>query len=196
MAHEADGGAGRHERLRYSVRAMPAPTYRERLRSEGLTLAAVSAVASGAILATQSQARRWPVNTVSQLVLATAAMATLGRRSVRKALDEAVELMPGAEGDGDPTPLWQVPLPVLALAVVVGDIPAPDRRFLTRRGEPVRGWDGSLRATGGGALAGLAQGLLFEREVARAEESQDRTYYRLPGSSLLSGTKLGFVRNS
>jgi hypothetical protein len=175
---------------------VPASSYRERLRSEGLTLAAVSAVASGAILATQPQARRWPLNTVAQLALAAAAMATLGRRSVRTALDGAVELTPGAEGDGDPTPLWQVPAPVLGLAVAVGDIPAPDRRFIRRRGEPARGWDASLRATGGGVLAGLAQALLYEREVAQAETIQDRTYYRLPGSSLFSGTKLGFVRRS
>ena len=125
---------------------MAPSTYRERLRSEGLTLAAVSAVASGAILATQPQARRWPLNTVAQLALAAAAMATLGRRSVRTALDGAAELTPGAEGDGDPTPLWQVPAPVLGLAVAVGDIPAPDRRFIRRRGAPARGWAASLRA--------------------------------------------------
>ena len=171
-----------------------APTYRERLRTEGLTLAAAGAAGSAFLLATTPQARRWPLNTGWQLAAAAVILATAGRRAIRKALEEAVELEPGAEGGGDPTPLWHVPLPMVVLAVAVGDVPAPDRRFLRRRGDPMRGWDASLRATTGSMLAGLAQALLFEREVARAETIQDRVYYRVPGSRLFSGSRLGYVR--
>ena len=123
-------------------------------------------------------------------------MATGGRRTVRKALDEAVELQPGHEGGGDPTPLSHLPVPMLALMLVVSLPPLPGAPVLRWRGEPLQGWDAGLRAAAGSLLAGLAQAFLFEREVAQAETIQGRIYYRIPGSGLFTGTQLGYVRRS
>ncbi len=173
-----------------------APTYRERLRKEGLVLTTSGAVGSAVMLAAAPQARRWPLNTVGQLALAGALMATGGRRKVRQALDEAVELQPGHEGGGDPTPLWHLPVPMLALMLAVSLPPLPGAPVLRWRGEPLQGWDGGLRATAGSLLAGVAQAFLFEREVAQAETIQGRIYYRIPGSGLFTGTQLGYVRRS
>jgi hypothetical protein len=173
-----------------------APTYRERLRTEGLVLAGAGAVGSAVLLATQPQARRWPLNTIGQLALAGAVMATAGRRKVSKALDEAIELQPGHEGGGAPTPLWHLPVPMLVLTAVVSGALLPADRGLRYHDEPLAGWDVGLRATAGSMLAGLAQALLFEREVAQAETIQGRTYYRVPGSGLFSGTELGYTRRA
>ncbi len=171
-----------------------APTYRERLRAEGLVLAVTGAVGSAAVLAATPKARRWPLNTVAQLALSAALLATVGRRKVHNAMDAAVELRPGNEGGGDPTPLWRVPLPPAVLTLLVcGSVLSADRapRF---RGQPLVGWDAVLRATAGTALAGIAQALLFEREVAQAETIQARTYYGIASFGPIVSTQLGFTR--
>lgn len=169
-----------------------APTYRERLRAEGLTLAAAGAAGSAVIFARAPGWKRWPLNTVGQLALTAALVTTLGPRSARKTMAEAELLEPGAEGDGNPTPLWHVPIPMLALTAFVG-IRWPVTRDLGRRkGEPVQGWDAGLRATAGSLLFGLGQAFILERVVASAERLEGRRYYRLPGSSL-KGTRLGYV---
>lgn len=159
-------------------------------------LAASGAAGSAAVIATAPQARRWPLNTVGQLALAGALMATGGRRKLRKALDEAVELQPGHEGGGDPTPLWHMPIPMIALMLLVSLPPLPGAPVLRWRDEPLQGWDAGLRATAGSMVAGFAQAFLFEREVAQAETIQGRTYYRIPGSGLFTGTQLGYLRRS
>jgi hypothetical protein len=171
-----------------------APTYRERLRVEGLVLAVTGAVGSAAILAATPRARRWPLITAGQLALGAALAATVGRRKVHKEMDAAVELQPGNEGGGDPRPLWHVPVPTALLTALACGALIPAERGLRFRGEPLAGWDAGLRATAGSMLAGAAQALLFEREVAQAETIQGRTYYRLPGSDLVTGTQLGYTR--
>ena len=56
------------------------------------------------------------------------------------------------------------------------------------------GWDAALRVTAGSALVGLYQAFVIERAVARAERRGLRTYYRMPGSELGTGTQLGWTR--
>jgi hypothetical protein len=173
-----------------------APTYRERLRAEGLVLAVTGAVGSAAVLAATPQSRRWPLNTAVQLGLAAALVATVGRRKLRKAMDAAVELQPGAEGGGGPTPLWRVPLaPAVLTLLAGGSVLSADRgpRF---RGQPLAGWDAVLRATAATTVAGIAQALLFERDVAQAETIQGRTYYRIESSGPFAGTQLGYTRRA
>jgi hypothetical protein len=166
-----------------------APSYRERLRTEGLALAACGAVASAALVAFEPASRRWPLNTVAQLAVVAVLLETLGTRRVRKWVDRAEEVPPGAEGSGEPTPLWVLPPIVVSLAAVFvllpeTGLPASDRA----------GWDAALRITGGCALVGLAQALRFERVVARDESERGRRYVRRKGSHLWSGTTLGWVK--
>ena len=80
-------------------------------------------------------------------------------------------------GDGEPTPLWQLPLVCAGLTLL----------FALPRGA----WDAGLRVTGGCLLVGLAQAILFERVAARSERERGGTLVRLPGSRLLRGTRLG-----
>jgi drug/metabolite transporter (DMT)-like permease len=164
-----------------------APTYRERLRVEGLALAACGALASAALIAFVPQSRRWPLNTVAQLAVVAALLEGLGTRKVRKWVDDAHELEPGEEGSGEPTPLWMLPPIVTGLAAVLvllpeTGLPASDRA----------GWDAALRITGGCMLVGLAQGLRFEGIVRAAEQKRGRRYIRVKGSHLWSGTTLGW----
>jgi hypothetical protein len=171
-----------------------APTYRDRLRAEGLVLAAAGVAGSAVVLAATSQSRRWPLHSAAQLALGAALVATVGRRKLRQEMDAAVELQPGAEGGGDPTPLWRVPLPPAALALLAASSTLSADRGPRFRGQPLAGWDAVLRATAATALAGIAQALLFEREVAQAETIQGRTYYRIAGSGPFAGTQLGYTR--
>jgi hypothetical protein len=163
------------------------PTYRERLKIEGGWLAALGVAGSAALLAVEDEARRWPLNTVGQLAVATGIIGFLGRRGTRKAIDNAVELKPDAIGSGEPTALWIHPLIVVGLAA----IPAAGHLFDIDRA----GFDASLRVTGGVAIVGLAQAIVLERMVARAERDKGRRYYRIVGSRGLT-TKLGWVRAS
>lgn len=152
------------------------PSYRERLRIEGATLAGFGLLDCILLLALASQARRWPLNTIGQLVIVAALVGWLGPRSVRRAVQRAGALPPGEEGTGEPTPLWQLPLIVAGLTVAVG-LPA--------------GWDAGLRVGGGCVIVGLGQAVLMERVAAREEARRDRTYVRVKGSRILKGTVLG-----
>jgi hypothetical protein len=165
------------------------PSYRERLRIEGLTLAACGAVGSAALVAFIPASRRWPLNTVAQLAAVAVLLETLGTRRVRRWMADADELGPGDEGSGEPTPLWVIPPIVIALAalfVVLPEtgLPASDRA----------GWDAALRITGGTTLVGLAQALRFARVVEQDERARGRRYLRVKGSHLWSGTKLGYAQ--
>jgi hypothetical protein len=168
---------------------MAPPSYRERLRIEGLALAACGLIASGALVAFVPASRRWPLNTVAQLAVVAALLEGLGTRKVRAWLRDADEIQPGEEGSGEPTPLWMLPPIVGSLAAVFvllpeTGLPASDRA----------GWDAALRITGGCALVGLMQGLRFER-IVRAEESRTgRRFIRVKGSHLWSGTNLGWMK--
>ena len=156
---------------------MSPPTYRERLRREGLTLAACGALGSAGLLVFKTEdATRGPLSTLVQLAVVAALLAWLGPRSARSSIDASEEVAPGAEGSGEPTPLWQLPLIVAGLAAAFAALV---------------GWDAALRITGGCTLVGLAQAVLLERIVARDEERRGRVYFRRPGSRILRGTRLG-----
>lgn len=161
------------------------PTYRERLRIEGLSLAAAGAAGTAGLLTFKTeQATRWPWNTVGQLAVVVGLLGFFGPRSVRKSIDQSTELTSGSEGTGEPTPLWQLPVIVTGLAatfVGLGEI--NDRA----------GWDAALRITGGCTLVGLAQAIVLERIVAADEEKTGRSYLRVKGSRLGRGTKLGWL---
>src|SRR4051812_13903697 len=95
---------------------MAPPSYRERLRTEGLALAACGAAGSCALWRFVPSSRRWPLNTLGQLAVTAGLAARFGTRSVQKSMDEAVEAQPGGEGTGEPTPLWQLPVIMSGLA--------------------------------------------------------------------------------
>src|SRR3954454_21931350 len=165
------------------------PTYRERLRVEGLTLAACGAIGSAALVAFVPASRRWPLNTLAQLAVVAALLEAVGTRKVRRWMRDADELAPGEEGSGEPTPLWMLPPIMVALAAVFvllpeTGLPASDRA----------GWDAALRITGGSMLVGLWQALRFSRVVEKDEQKRSRRYIRVKGSHLWSGTKLGWTR--
>ena len=173
-----------------------ADSYRRRLRIEGLTLATAGLAGSAGLLAAKQQARRAPANTVVQLGALLAGLLTLGARSTRKTLANADRVRFGRVGTGEPTPLWHVPVPMVAGAVFLGQFAKPLNQKL---GLPERlardaGWDAALRVTAGSALVGLWQAFVIERDVARAERRGLRTYYRMPGSALGTGTRLGWTR--
>lgn len=152
------------------------PTYRERLRIEGATLAGFGLLDCVLLLALASQARRWPLNTAGQLAIVAVLVAWLGPRSVRRSVERAGVLQPGEEGSGEPTPLWQLPLIVAGLTLLVG-LPA--------------GWDAGLRIGGGCVIVGLGQAVLMERVVAAEEGRRGGRYIRIKGSRILRGTRLG-----
>lgn len=160
------------------------PTYRQRLRAEGFTLAASGAAGSAGLLALKTeQATRWPWNTIGQLAIVAGLLGWLGPRSVRRSIQRAGELPPGGEGSGEPTPLWQLPLIVAGLTATFVGLEAVN---------PRAGWDAGLRVTAGSALVGLAQALLLDRVVAADEAATGRTYHRVKGSRLGRGTRLGY----
>jgi hypothetical protein len=170
---------------------MAPPSYRERLRIEGLALAACGLAGSVALVALVPASRRWPLNTVAQLAVVAALLEGVGTRKVRSWMGDADELLPAEVGSGEPTPLWMLPPIVTSLAAVFvllpeTGLPASDRA----------GWDAALRITGGCLLVGLVQGLRFEGIVAREESKRGRRYIRVKGSHLWSGTKLGWVGHS
>ena len=152
------------------------PSYRRRLRLEGAVLAGSGAASAVLALAFGDDATRGPLSTVLQLLVVAALMGTLGVRSVHRSLRTAVELPAADRTRGEPTPLWQLPLICAALTLGFGF---------------GAGWDAGLRVGAGCLIVGLAQAVLFERLVAREEMRCGRRFYRVPGSSLFTGTKLG-----
>lgn len=159
------------------------PTYRERLRLEGAALAGAGALASVLLLALVAQASDRPSSTIFQLAVVAVALSVLAPLGARRAIAGARPVAPGEQLTGEPTPLWKPPLVLLALAalfVVPGELAGGGS------------WDSGLRITAGCLLVGLAQALLVERVVAADEARTGRTYLRLPGSSMIRGTKLGF----
>jgi hypothetical protein len=165
-----------------------APSYRERLRVEGLALAACGALGSAVLVAFVPESRRRPASTALQLAAVVLLLETLGKRSVRGWVKRADELPTGEEGSGEPTPLWMLPPIMLGLAAVF--VVLPETGLPASR---LAGWDAGLRVTCGCMLVGLAQALRFERIVAADESARGRRYVRVEGSHLWSGTKLGYV---
>ena len=151
-------------------------TYRRRLRLEGATLAGCGALSAVLVLLFGEGATDGPASTAIQLVAVALLMATLGARSVRRSMERAPVV--DDAGGGEPTPLWQLPLIVAGLTLAFGF---------------GAGWDAGLRIGGGCVVVGLAQAVLFARMVATEEGAGGGRFFRLPGSSLFTGTKLGRV---
>ncbi len=154
-------------------------TYRERLRLEGSVLAGCGLAASVAIAVLTDGESRHVTSTVLQLAAVVLLLAVLGPLSVRRATSAARKAEPSDAGEGEPTPLWQLPLIVAVLTVPLGLLES---------------WDTGLRASAGCFLVGLAQAVLLERLVAARERRAGGRYIRLPGSRILRGTKLGLMR--
>jgi hypothetical protein len=153
-----------------------APSYRERLRAEGLVLAGSGVLGSVALLVFMTdEATEGPWSTIGQLAVVAGLLGWFAPRSVRKWMERS-EPVSGDVGSGEPTPLWHLPLIVAALSGVFAAAGA---------------WDAALRVTGGCVLVGLAQAVLMERIVAADEARRGRRYVRLPGSRILKGTLLG-----
>jgi hypothetical protein len=167
------------------------PTYRERLRTEGLALIVSGAFFSALLLRFQEQSRRWPLNTAGQLALTAGLHARFGPRAVNKAMADAHILQVGEEGTGEPTPLWHVPAVVVGLGLLFKALekgPGP--------GAELAGWDASLRVTLGSLITGVFQATLLERTVAAEEQATGRRFYRVPGSRIGRGTLLGFTTSA
>lgn len=166
---------------------MRPPTYRERLRLEGLVLASAGALGSALLLIAVPAASERSSSTIGQLAGVVLLLALLAPLAARRALAPARPIEPGERLTGQPTALWIPPLVMVVLAtpfIVAGEL-----------GVAAAGWDAGLRVTGGCLLVGLAQALVVERIVARDEARTGRTYVRLPGSSASRGTTLGFIRH-
>jgi hypothetical protein len=161
------------------------PSYRERLRVEGLALAAIGAAGSAALLAFAPESRRRSPSTIGQLIALAVLLEWVGTRKVRKWVDEADELED--PGTGEPTPLWMLPPIVAGLAAAFVALPETGLPF-----SDLAGWDAGLRVTAGCAVVGLWQALRLDRVVAAAERSSGRRYFRAAGSQLVGGTKLGY----
>src|SRR2546423_3930787 len=162
------------------------PSYRERLRVEGLALAALGAVGSAALFAFVPESRRRPISTAGQLVALALLLERVGTHKVRRWVDEADELRD--PGTGEPTPLWMLPAIVAGLAAAFVLLPETGLPL-----SGLAGWDAGLRVTAGCVLVGLAQALRYERVVAAAENSTGRRYMRAAGSHLWCGTQVGWV---
>ncbi len=163
------------------------PSYRGRLRIEGLVLAGAGALACIVLLAGVPEASDRAGSTIGQLVFVAVLVGAGATLLTRRALASARQVAPGEQLTGQPTPLWMPPLVLVLLAtpfVVAGEL-----------GVEAAGWDAGLRVAGGCLLVGLGQALLVERLVAADEARTGRTYLRLPGSSARRGTTLGFFRN-
>jgi hypothetical protein len=163
------------------------PSYRERLRVEGLSLAALCAASSAALVAFVPDSRRRPESTIGQLIAVALLLEFVGTRKVRRWLDDASEV--DDPGTGEPTPLWMLPPIVAGLTAVFVALPETGLPFSDRAG-----WDAGLRVTAGCALVGLAQGVRWERVVAASERSRGRRYIRVAGSHLWSGTTVGYTK--
>jgi hypothetical protein len=170
------------------MRTMAPPSYRERLRVEGLALAACGALGSVALLAFVPESRRRPASTVAQLAAVALLLGTFGGRMMRGWVRDADELAPGEEGGGEPTPLWVLPPIVAGLTAAFVLLPETGLPLSN-----LAGWDAGLRVTAGCVIAGLVQAVLFERAVAADERGTGRRYVRVRGSRLLGGTNLGYT---
>lgn len=150
-------------------------------------LAASGLAASAALIVRMPQSRRWPASTIGQVALVAAGMAVRGPAVVTgwMAAAEPVDAVPVT---GEPTPLAHVPVPMVLGALLL--------RALASIGGPgarLAGRDAALRVTAGSAVVGAAQALVLAPAVAASEEHERRTYFRLPGSRLGTGTRLGYT---
>ncbi len=157
---------------------MHAWSYTGRLRREGLALAGCGLTGCVVLLALSDGVADNPGSTAAQLVVVLLLMTALGLRSVGHAVRAAGPAPAGQAGDGEPTPLWQLP-------VIVG--------ALTLAGGVALGWDAGLRVAGGCAVIGLVQAFVLEHAVARDEGRTGRRYVRVAGSRIVRGSRLAYV---
>ena len=157
---------------------MAPPTYLHRLRLEGTVLAGCGALGSLGLLIALPGSRHSPLSTIIQLAIVVALLALLGPRGVRRSIAASSTLSADDVGSGEPTPLWHVVAIVVVLAVIAGE---------------AAGWDAGLRVTLGCMLVGLFQALILGGCVTVDERATGLTYYRVKGSRILRGTRLGHV---
>lgn len=119
------------------------------------------------------------MSTGLQLAVVALLLLTIAPRTVRAWAGIAEPVDDPSAISGDPTPLWHLPLVCAGPALLLGGV--------------LGGWDTALRFTGGCLLVGLAQAYVLEAAAARAELRRKGTLVRLPGSSLLRGTRLGII---
>ncbi|MGH2892717.1 MAG: hypothetical protein ACRDPM_05535 [Solirubrobacteraceae bacterium] len=155
---------------------MTTPTYLQRLRLEGAVLASCGTIGTVVLLVVTPQARRAPASTAWQLLVAAGLLAWLGPRGVRRSIARSDQLPAEHIGSGEPTPIWHIVAIAMILTVVAGEL---------------GGWDAGLRVTGGCLLVGTLQALILGRMVATQQHASGRTYYRIVGSRILKGTRLG-----
>ncbi len=94
------------------------PTYEQRLRSEGIGLAACGLCGAIALLVASGQTTRHLTSTAVQLGAVAVGLAVLGTRNVRGALRASRALSDHPLGSGEPTPLWHLP-PIVVLLTAV-----------------------------------------------------------------------------
>lgn len=155
------------------------PSYRSRLRAEGLALAVSAAVAALVLVLAVSGAREGIVKTLIVVAVALLVIIWLGPRSVHLAMAHAAQLFTPDPGRGEPRPLWQMP--------VIAAIPTA---FVARFAGAANGLRLALALT----LVGLCQAFLLERIVAVNEAQTRRRYFRVEGSRMLGATRLGFLQ--
>jgi hypothetical protein len=136
------------------------------------------AAATIVLLVTSAQTTRGPLSTFLQLLVVGLLLAWFGPRGVQKAVAGSEGLPSDSVGSGEPTPLWHIAAIVAGLTLLAGE---------------VAGWDAGLRVTLGCLLVGATQAGLLSELVTRAERADGRVYYRVPGSRILRGTRLGYV---
>ncbi len=154
------------------------PAYRSRLQLEGAVLAAWGLTGTVVLLAAASGSTQDATSTLIQEVVVAALLLGLGPRAVRRSIAQSDPLERDGVGSGEPTPLWHIAAIVIALTVIAG---------------LVAGWDAGLRVTLGCTLVGVTQAVLLATLVSADERTTQRTYYRVKGSRILRGTRLGYL---
>ncbi len=170
---------GRWNRIRARRGAELPPSYRDRLRAEGLALAASAALAALVLLVAASGARGGLGRTLIVAAVALLLVAWLGPRSAHLALGRATQLFTPDLGGGEPRALWQLPLLVAVATAVVARL---------------AGAENGLRLDLVLLLIGLGQAFVLERIVAVNEGQTRRRYFRVEGSRMLGATRIGYVQ--
>lgn len=157
---------------------MTAPAYLTRLRLEGTVLTAWGLLGTIILIVAVPGATQNPASTVIQEIIVAALLGFFGPRSVRSSIAKSERLAPNVVGSGEPTPLWHIAAIVIALTLIAGF---------------AAGWDAGLRVAVGCTLVGLAQAVLLAAIVERDQLATGRAYYRVKGSRILRGTRLGYL---
>ncbi len=153
------------------------PTYRLRLQLEGAALTVCGVIGTVVVLVASSESTRAPASTAVQLLTVAALLLWFGPRGVRRSIARSNGLDGDTIGSGEPTPLWHIAAIVAGLAVIA---------------VRVAGGDAGLRVTSGCALVGAVQAVILAGIVRNEERATSRTYYRVAGSRILRGTRLGY----